>query len=224
MAQKPKSGMGVHRVILFKGLTDHGALITQLHDGFETVTKLYVGESATRTLLNLCNLHAVRGKKDPTSGEVILNTSMSGPHDYFGWLDPTKAFTIQMTPLVGGNGLEFRPVFFEHPVACVGRPRLSPVPVECVERITDYTWIKGSDLAKAPVSSSSGRPTADPVYSHLVDVDSGAADSLFDGPGFLLLPKLHLTFNVIEEPWRMDLILIGPKSSPTVNRLPSTKI
>jgi hypothetical protein len=42
------------------------------------------------TWLSMHNLHALRGPIDPTSGQVIFEASMSGPHAYVGYLEPVN--------------------------------------------------------------------------------------------------------------------------------------
>jgi len=53
----------------------NSVLITKVCKNYETLSTLYKGECATRTLSNLYNLHAVRGKIND-NGELIFDTTM----------------------------------------------------------------------------------------------------------------------------------------------------
>lgn len=84
------------RIVYFKGHKDepHSTMITQICRDYETLTGFFHGESATRTIWNLSNLHVIRGCVNPATEQLIFATSMTGPHNYFGWIDPKKSYTI----------------------------------------------------------------------------------------------------------------------------------
>ena len=71
------------RLIYFKGHNKqkNSVLITQICKNYETCSKIFTGECASRTFWNLYNLHTVRGLLN-TNNELIYTTSMSGPHHY----------------------------------------------------------------------------------------------------------------------------------------------
>eukprot|EP00122_Pirum_gemmata_P009346 Pgem_evm1s8636 len=76
------------RIIYFRGFKHekNSVLITKVCNDFETFSALPIGESASRTLWNLYNLHAVRGCL--IEDKLDFLSSMSGPHHYFGWISP----------------------------------------------------------------------------------------------------------------------------------------
>lgn len=184
------------RLVYFRGHQDEvgSAMITQLCRDYETLSKLWEGESATRTLLNLYNLFAVRGMLS-ASGALEFRTSMSGPHHYFGWVDPCKQYVIDPTP---DGLLAYREVEGEHAAA----PALRPVPAERVLVLRDYEWISGAHLAPEMRAAYAVR---DELAARLVDTRSGAADSLFDAPGLLLLPEPTVAFPLLVDPHEFDL-------------------
>jgi hypothetical protein len=86
----------VMRVVIFQGhpLEKDSRLVTKLYANYETISKLHEGECSMRTVDNLHNLHIVRGQLNEKN-QLILSTSMSGPHHYFGFLDPKKRYRLQ---------------------------------------------------------------------------------------------------------------------------------
>jgi hypothetical protein len=79
-------------------------LIVNVCEGHETVSALLsTQECALRTLLNLKNLIAVRGLVS-TQNRLKINTAMTGPHHYYGYISPDKPHTIGLYP---------EPVFYE---------------------------------------------------------------------------------------------------------------
>jgi len=86
------------RVIYFRGINKDSLMITQVYRDYQTFSKLYTGECASRTLSNLYNLQTVRGKINK-SNELILNISMSGPHHYFGYISPFETHIIEIKNL-----------------------------------------------------------------------------------------------------------------------------
>lgn len=88
------------RVAVFRGHEDekNSMLMTKLFAGFESVSQLLSeGECSLRTVSNLDNLHVVRGLLSPKNGRLLLETSMTGPHHYFGCLDPHMWHKIMVT-------------------------------------------------------------------------------------------------------------------------------
>lgn len=86
------------RVVLFRGHEHekNSMLMTKLFAGFESMSQLYTGECSLRTLSNLDNLHVVRGLLS-SEGRLLLETSMTGPHHYFGYLDPRGWYTLRVS-------------------------------------------------------------------------------------------------------------------------------
>lgn len=132
------------RIIYFKGhrLQHNSALITQLCRGYKTMPALYKFEveCATRTLMNLYNLHAVRGCMNEQR-ELVFETSMSGPHHYYGYIEPTRYHIIQFNE-------KGDPLYFEMPDSY--KPpstKLLPVPEENICQIKDYKWRKGDTIS-----------------------------------------------------------------------------
>lgn len=188
---EPVTSRKTKRLLYFLGhkKQSKSAMITRVCKNYETVSTVHTGESATRTLANLYNLHAVRGALND-NGELIADTAMSGPHHYFGFLDPTKHHTI-------GADMLYREV---NPPLCRTTPTLRPppqrppVPAEPIMRIAGYRWRSGHNLE-----------VPNPEY---VDTTTGEAlqtDSLFDAPGILELPVGYLLFKLITDAYRYDL-------------------
>ncbi len=165
------------RLIYFKGHKDqpNSALITRVCKDYETVSKILTGEFASRTLSNLYNLHAARGVV--RDGQLDVRSSMSGPHHYFGFLDPTHCHTITLS-----DGL---PVYRDHGESKRYTVARIPLPDSYVLKIRDYDWIPGHD-----------------EYRHdLVNTITGntiEADSLFDKPGILTIPEQTLAFPLVQ--------------------------
>ena len=208
------------RIVYFRGhkRQKNSALITQVCRDFETVSALYKGECATRTLANLYNLHAVRGctrgvrqQQRELEGDdhlaqeraieegadevLVFETSMSGPHHYFGWLDPAMAHLIDFA----APGL---PVFKSVPTSSMIPKRLLPVPEPHIMRLHSYKWSSGSALTSEQRQALSHR---EDFSQELIDTASGSADSLFDLPGILELPSDRLDFQLVENPHLYDL-------------------
>lgn len=92
----PVTSDTTQRLIHFRGHVDqpHSMLITQVCDQYQTISLLVKGipESASRTLSNLINLHAVRG--NIVDGVLDLETAMVGPLKYYGFIDPHDTHII----------------------------------------------------------------------------------------------------------------------------------
>ena len=74
-------------------------MITRVCKNYETISDILAGECATRTLLNLYNLHSIRGCLQ--NNVLILDTSMSGPHHYFGFILATDYHIIKFDTQTG---------------------------------------------------------------------------------------------------------------------------
>lgn len=164
------------RLIYFKGHTDqvNSAMITRVCKDHETVSKILTGEFASRTLSNLYNLHAARGIV--RNGQLDIKSSMTGPHHYFGFLDPKHCHTIDFH-----NGL---PIYTDHGQSkryTIARPE---VPGTHVLKLHGCRWISGAGLES----------------SDLVNTITGQAiqsDSLFDKPGILEISHESLVFPLV---------------------------
>lgn len=76
-------------------------LITQLFAGVDFLTDVLVHEFQICLLSNLNNLYVVRGNLNPVSKRLQLKSSMTGPHHYFGFLDPRKCYRLQIDENLG---------------------------------------------------------------------------------------------------------------------------
>jgi len=176
------------RIIYFRGYEKqlNSVMITRVCKNYETICGLLEGESATRTLLNLYNLHTVRGCLDITN-QLCLDSSMSGPHHYFGYINPYKVHIIK--PSQDNKALEFYLVDSIPEI-----PNLDQIPLDKIITIDKYIWINGC------------------IYKELVNIETGnletdnlETDSLFENPGVLYLEQRQLLFNILEDGWNYDL-------------------
>lgn len=200
----PASATRTRRVVYFRGHVDEdrSALITQLAAGYQTISALIGSSSpgssggsecATRTLLNLYNLHACRGlvaEQRPSAAASVAGVGgatrrtldfpscMSGPHHYFGWVDPRETFVIEEAPAdevvrigTGYGLLRYRQVKLDADLPA--RPLL-PVPADKVAMLRDYDWRRGSDLDDA---TRTAYAVAGELATHLVDTRSGSLES-----------------------------------------------
>jgi len=171
------------RIIYFRGHDKqlNSVMITRVCKNYETICGLLEGESATRTLLNLYNLHTVRGCLD-RNNQLILDESMSGPHHYFGYIDPKAVHIIK--PSLNTKSLEFYQVD-----NIPDNPKLENIPFNKIITIDKYIWINGK------------------IYKELINIDTAnlEKDSLFENPGTLYLEKQQLEFNILEDGWNYDL-------------------
>jgi len=180
----------VKRLIYFRGHTDqeNSAMITQVMKNRETISSLSSDlECATRTLLNLYNLHAVRG--NIVKGKLDINTAMVGPLCYYGYLNPYDSHTIKIE---GGH-----PTYFRH----TGEPQTNVKrlnPDSYIYSLHDYDWIRGIDLKQKYTSFYDNEPYVD------VD-DTLTKDSLFNNPGILYTNKKRIKLSPIRNPQDYDL-------------------
>lgn len=181
------------RLITFKGHSDQPSslLITHVCKNYETVTGLADGECAFRTLNALHNLHTVRGLLNNRQ-ELILTSSMSGPHHYCGYIDPTKYHTIHKDEDTHAFVYKEHNDNYKDNVG-VGSHNTSAV--VGVIPIRDYRWL----------THEKHKYTFDKAYDFsagLVDVDTSQEiihDSLFAKPGILEMPVDELHFHVCNE-------------------------
>jgi len=237
-----RSSSHTKRLIYFRGhhLQPNSALITQVCQHYETMSYMLSldMECATRTLSNLYNLHAVRGCVT-AAGELAAESSMSGPHHYFGYLDPYAYHTVSIDPL------SHLPRYFQHEDVTSGGQNLAAVPAPVVTRLSDkqFTWLSGVALSQQQEGHSDkgvsrmafaldhadeeesvmeggvllrkARPPAT-VTSMLDNIDLRVSDSLFPYPGVLALrlpaPALHLP--LLSEAHRYDLSSFGAQIVP----------
>lgn len=198
------------RIIYFRGHSSEfeSALITRVCKNYETISALFTGESATRTLLNLYNLHTIRGIIDPETKRLQLESSMSGPHHYYGFINPTNAYTITFNPY------NKQPVFHSHGeqfISLVKQPKLF-IPTESnIIKLIDYNWFSGGKLP-TPIKlkyNLEQTQTKDKyiLQKNLVDTEKASliSDSLFDNPGILEVKEPTLAFNVITNAYDYDL-------------------
>ena len=199
------------RMVYFKGQKDEedGALVTVLCKDYETVFQLLKGESATRTLLNLYNLHAVRGVLN--DGRLVFRSSMSGPHHYFGWIDPRHAHVIRSNCM----GLVYYDV---GEASALDEEHLQRRSIEESEvlRVRNYCWMKGDGIARDVRKEYA---VSDEIAAHLLDVDSGQADSLFDNPGVLVvdideMDEEELVLPLLSRPEDVDLSVFRAQIVP----------
>lgn len=177
------------------------AMIVQICMNYETFSKiLFEGEGATRTLINLYNLHTVRGALN-SEKQLIYKTSMSGPHHYFGWIDPTKSHTISFHK-------HNAPIYFSHldkPIKCI----LNSIENKYITHLERYEWISGSQLN---LETRELFTVCDELLYHLYD------NSIFDKPGILILDDEILNMHVIDNPHLYDFspyrAQIVPNNSP----------
>ncbi len=185
------------RLIYFIGHKNQprSVLITQVCRDFETFRAFFSGEFASRTLSNLYNLHTVRGIIK--EGVLVFETSMSGPHHYFGYLNPMKKHTLEFK-----NGF---PLYREvkHEGSSIARLEL---PDEYITSICEYKWIQGNHVTQEMRERYSIKHE---VANPLLNIDTGkvflSTDSLFENPGIFELPNKTLHFRILTEAYKYDL-------------------
>ena len=180
------------RIIYFIGhpKQNKSVLICKVCKNYETFLSIITGECATRTLLNLYNLHAVRGCLNKDSS-LVLESSMSGPHHYFGWLDPEKVFVIKK--------VNCKLQYFQTKVNVQESKLFNLLPYDILT-VKGYTWIDGKSLSD-DVRDQYG---IDNDLKHVM-IKDGTVDSLFEDPGILLLKNKKLQLPLLKYPHRYDL-------------------
>lgn len=188
------------RLIYFIGHPDQdkSVLICKICRDYETMSRIYSGEFALRTLLNLYNLHAVRGILNDDN-QLIFNTSMSGPHHYFGWIDPRKSYVLS-------NRLKY----IETDDINFNRGYREVIGVS----INDFEWINGYLLNN--VTKEEYRVGNELIQSLL---DENSKDSLFDNPGILIINEQELKIPLLLNPHEYDLSSFNAEIVPNNNPL-----
>lgn len=191
------------RLIYFRGHEDQSdsALITRICKNYETISDILSGECATRTLSNLYNLHAVRGCILPNK-VLSLDSSMSGPHHYFGFILPTNTHIIKFDKLTG------YPTYYKitDNLDILDTHKLAN-PEKNIIKLSNYNWISGK-VYKQLVNTRNGEIHSQINRQRDKQRDrqrDRQRDSLFDNPGILYLDKNQLQFNVIYNGADIDL-------------------
>lgn len=197
------------RLIYFRGHKEqkNSALITRVCKNYETVCTLLNGECATRTLSNLYNLHAVRGNRN-IQGELIFDTSMSGPHHYLGWIDPTKSHTIDFN-----RDNTFRTYREYKDYKLTNNKIKLLLPPSKIVKLEKYKWIKGVDL----INELSSKPVIKSEQKQYAVIENNRMliqDSLFESPGILELNDFEIKFPVITDAYNYDLTSFGAQVVP----------
>ena len=163
------------RAIVFRGHKEEkdSMFVTQLFAGFESVTKLWDFECSLRTVSNLDNLYVVRGVLDARSGRLRFETSMTGPHHYFGYMDPFKCYRIRVLQNTQSN----YQVHAEEVFICTQERHTITVPslLTCDLSSDDFEW-----------------------SSHSLQTDADV--SLFSSPGTLRLKRNDIHIPTIQNP------------------------
>lgn len=91
----------VMRIVIFKGhdQEENSRLVCKIYDDYTLLPKQISlnPECSARTVMNLLNLHTIRGNLHVKSKSLDLETSMSGPYHYWGYLEPTKCYHLHLT-------------------------------------------------------------------------------------------------------------------------------
>lgn len=180
------------RLIYFHGHQEqiNSVLICQICEGYETFSKILLnGESATRTLLNLHNLHAVRG--NCINGILDLDSSMSGPYHYFGYVNPFDSFTISINnslPIYRQYQNDFNLSIINNHIDNKSKV-LIEIPNKYITTISNYKWLNGKIYEKY----------INKFYNFLEQ------DTLFKNPGILEIENLELNICVLDNPLLYDL-------------------
>lgn len=134
------------RLIYFRGHKKErdSAMITQICMNYETFSGLREGECATRTLLNLYNLQAVRGRLTKEN-LLALETSMSGPHHYFGYLNPFGIYTIEIDEETNLPNYLFHSVDTLTERFKIKLESEYPLSLVC---LADYEWMSGVSISE----------------------------------------------------------------------------
>ena len=173
------------RLICFKGHhnENNSVMITKVCMNYETFSKIITGEFATRTLSNLYNLQTVRGNVNET---LDYNSSMSGPHDYFGFISPFNYHIIRIDNT-------FRPEIYRVTKKKKKKKNknLLAIPVKNISRL-NFNWIRGTNIF----------PDKYKLTSY---------DSLFDNPGILELQTKVIKMNILDAGYKYDLKEYGCK-------------
>ena len=131
-------------------------------------------------MLNLFNLYAVRGCVS-RDNELLINTSMTGPHHYFGSMDPNKTYIIKIL-----NGL---PHYIEIVNGDVKLPT-KKLKTKYITFINNYNWISGNSINN------------DILNKYNLTKENC---SLFKNPGVLELNNSIIDINILKTGYNYDL-------------------
>lgn len=185
------------RVVAFKGHAEESQsiLLTKLCAGFESVTQLLSGEFSLRTASNLDNLHVMRGLLSPTNGRLLLETSMSGPHHYFGFLDPLLTYRLHVS--VSNGELDVRAEESQFVIQTQPLPQLPTIWSLALEPNVDFQWMP-HNLATDPEKSLFSRPGTFQVLKPFIHIPTIHRPQDYDWKSFraeLVAPKASFRFN-----------------------------
>ena len=169
------------RLLHFSGhpSQNNSQLITRICKDYETISSICSGECATRTMLNLFNLYAVRGCVSKHN-ELLINTSMSGPHHYFGSIEPNRTYIIKI--------LNSLPHYIEIANADIHLP-IKRINEKYITHINKYNWI-------------SGKSTNTKLHKYNLAKDNC---SLFKNQGVLELDTSTINIKIIKNGYEYDL-------------------
>lgn len=191
-----ETDINVKRCIYFKGHRDEkdSAHIAGVCTDCSTLPSLNL-ECATRTLLNLYNLHTVRG--NIINNTLDIKSSMSGPHMYYGHLDPKKRYILEI--------IDNHPLFKSLNEIKNNSIQID-VPEEYILTCQDTNWIKGKHLSKEDIIKYN---LVDVNHSY-IDVDNKTSpDSLFTYPGILEMNEITMNIPFIQDPQNYNLSSFG---------------
>lgn len=102
-------------------------LTVKICKNHETISSIILGDNefATRTWLNLKNLKVIRGNIE--NGKLIIETSMTGPHEYFGWVCPFDTFIIRDN------------IFYKVNQSIINQEK-ETLPKHYVLKVRDFNW------------------------------------------------------------------------------------
>lgn len=191
------------RLIYFVGhkKQEKSVLITKVCKNYETLSTLYKGEAATRTLSNLYNLHTVRGRRN-NKGELIFDTSMSGPHHYFGYIDPIKFHTIEF------NRDYTFPLYREYNQCIPSQTPKLILPQSKIVTIEKCKWHSGNKLSEEfndDLKNKYGLKSIDKQYAYISENKMLIEDSLFESPGILEMSIEEIRLPLIRDGYNFDL-------------------
>jgi len=144
----------------------------------------------------LYNLQTVRGCIH--NGILDINTSMSGPHQYYGYLNPTCHHTVDLR--------NSQPIFkqYRYPNSSIltdmiESPYKLAIPPKYILQCPNCKWIKGTDISKHDIIKYNVS-TAINDHSYVNVNNKTSSDSLFSYPGVLELNEHQLHIPLIKKP------------------------
>lgn len=180
-------------VMLLKGHTGHPNSVLAI----QICQDIVGGKISPELYQDLYNLRAVRGKTNGYSS-LMFDTTMSGPHHYFGTVDPTKWYTI---------GGEEGKLTYREAIGTTASP-LKPLPPTYITRLTNgphvenYRWKHGTTMTQQNIKRYQIQTEDyDPISP---DGSRISANSLFADPGIMEIQS-PLKFKTIPDPWNYDL-------------------